>query len=111
MRRNWGHFTRKKAPLLHTEPGCSDPPPHSRRPYGGGMPPWNFSKLHGIYVLDVVECSDASFRDSVLVTLMVIVAADIHIRKDIFRKKCWTVVASVRVNLLMVRKRDSSHWL
>jgi hypothetical protein len=21
MRRNWGHFTRKKAPLLHTEPG------------------------------------------------------------------------------------------
>jgi hypothetical protein len=28
----WGHFTRKKAPLLHTEPGCSDPPPHSRRP-------------------------------------------------------------------------------
>jgi hypothetical protein len=26
-------FTRKKeAPLLHTEPGSSDPPPHSRRP-------------------------------------------------------------------------------
>jgi hypothetical protein len=37
MRRNWGHlfdFTRKQAPLLHThtQPGCSDPPPHSRRP-------------------------------------------------------------------------------
>jgi hypothetical protein len=32
MRRNWGHFTRKKAPLLHTEPGASEPPPHSRRP-------------------------------------------------------------------------------
>jgi hypothetical protein len=25
-------FTRGKAPLLHTEPGCSDPQPHSRRP-------------------------------------------------------------------------------
>jgi hypothetical protein len=24
-----GHFTRGKAPLLHTEPGRSDPPPHS----------------------------------------------------------------------------------
>jgi hypothetical protein len=32
MRRQWGHFTRQKAPRLHTEPGCSDPPPHSRRP-------------------------------------------------------------------------------
>jgi hypothetical protein len=63
------------------------------------------------HLLDVVECSDASFRDSVFATLMVIVAAGIHIRKDIFRKKCSTVVALVRVNLLMVRKRDSSHWL
>jgi hypothetical protein len=28
----WGHFTRGKAPLLHTEPGCYDPPPRYRRP-------------------------------------------------------------------------------
>jgi hypothetical protein len=26
------HFTREKVPLLHTEPGCSDPPTHSRCP-------------------------------------------------------------------------------
>jgi hypothetical protein len=32
MRRNWGHFTRKKAPLLHTEPGSSDPPTTNRPP-------------------------------------------------------------------------------
>jgi hypothetical protein len=27
MRRKWGHFTRENSPLLHTKPGCSDPPP------------------------------------------------------------------------------------
>jgi hypothetical protein len=26
------YFTREEAPLLHTEPGCSEPPPPSRRP-------------------------------------------------------------------------------
>jgi hypothetical protein len=27
-RRQWGDLLRGKAPRLHTEPGCSDPPPH-----------------------------------------------------------------------------------
>ena len=27
-----GSFYSEKSTLLHTEPGCSDPPPHSRRP-------------------------------------------------------------------------------
>jgi hypothetical protein len=43
MRREWGHlfYTRIKAPLLHTEPGCSDPPPLSGRPpVGVPASPW-----------------------------------------------------------------------
>jgi hypothetical protein len=75
----------------------------------GAVPLLEFLKT-ARHLLDVVECSDASFRDIVLATLMVIVVAGIHIPKDTFRKKCSTV-ALVRMNLLMLRKRDSSHWL
>jgi hypothetical protein len=42
-RRKWGHncLHGKKAPLLHTEPSCSDPPPHFRRPpVGVPASPW-----------------------------------------------------------------------
>jgi hypothetical protein len=81
-------------------------------------------------LLEFVECSDASFRDSVIASsLMVIVATftkrhiqdgnfyhqvartrvRMHVRNRSRSKKCSTV-ALVRMNRLMLRKRDSSHW-